>query len=324
MDFGQLFSRAWNICWNNKWLFLLGFLAALTAGNSSSNVNYQFGAEDFPLGPNGQLPPGFEQNIERAIEAALPIVIGLTCFALLLGIAFWLLRLTAQAGLIRAAADADAGQKISLGKAFSDGFRYLPRFIALNLLFFVPLFVLVFVSVIVFAVSFSASLVALLAGNSVDTNAFGGVLGIVGLCACLLLCLTIPLGILIAILQPYAQRGVVLEELGVFASVGRAWRVLTGNLANSILLLLLYIVIGIAVAVVVGIVLFPIGVLLALPSLSGIFLTGSLDVAGLIITFVGFLIIGFIGALVAAIWTTFRSVSFTLAYGEFAQQTPLK
>ena len=41
MDYGQLFRRGWEIVWQNKYLFVLGFLAALGAGgNGGSGINY--------------------------------------------------------------------------------------------------------------------------------------------------------------------------------------------------------------------------------------------------------------------------------------------
>jgi hypothetical protein len=324
MDYGQIFTRAWNICWNNKWLFLLGFLAALSTGNSSNNFNYTFGGEDFPLGPGGTLPPNLQQNIETAVAAAVPLLIGLACFGIILGIAIWLLRLTSQAGLIRAANEADAGLKITLRKAFSDGFRYLPRFVAINLLFFVPVILLGIISVVVFAFTFAGSIVAMFAGNGAETEAFASAVGLGALCACLLICLTIPLYIVIAILYPFAQRAIVMEEQGVFASIGRAWRMFRANLGETLVLILLYVGIGIVFGVIVAIVIVPLGLLLSLPSLGGLFLTGSFDVGSLVFSAFGLFVLAIISALLVAVWTAFRSVSFTLAYAQFAARTPLK
>jgi hypothetical protein len=64
--------------------------------------------------------------------------------------------------------------------------------------------------------------------------------------------------------------------------------------------------------------------LLSLPSLGGVFLTGSVDVGSLIFSSFGLFILGIISALLVSVWTAFRSVSFTLAYSQFAVHTPLK
>ena len=128
MDFGNIFSRAWRICWDNKYLFILGFLAALgSAGsNPGQQFNYSFSGDE--------VPPAFFRNLDRILEIAVPIILGLICFAFLMGLILWLVRLTAQAGLISAAARIDAGEKVSFGQAFSAGTSYLLRFVGLNLL----------------------------------------------------------------------------------------------------------------------------------------------------------------------------------------------
>ncbi len=322
MDYGQLFSRAWKICWDNKWLFLLGFLAALGAGGGGS-YNYQFGSGDVPFAP-GALSPEFQRNFEAAFAAAVPLLVGLACFGFILAIALWLLRLTTQAGMIRAANDADAGQKIALGKAFSDGMRYLPRFIGVNLLFYLPLIVLGVVSTVIFIFTFAGTMIALLAGSGTGTQAIGGAAGLGILCVCLLLCLTIPLGIVINILYPFAQRAVVLEGQGVIASVRRAWGMFKANLSETLVLILLYIAIGIVFGVLSAIVIIPLALLISLPSMTGVFFTSSFDAGSLIFSTLGLFILGVIGALLMAVWTAFRSVSFTLAYAQFAARTPIK
>ena len=51
MDYGNLLKRSWDIVWHNKFLFILGFLAALGSGGSSpngNNANYTFDASDMP------------------------------------------------------------------------------------------------------------------------------------------------------------------------------------------------------------------------------------------------------------------------------------
>ena len=90
MEYGKIFSRAWNICWNHKFLFLLGFLAILGTGGSGSsgNANYSFDQQDLPFAPNGTVSPEFAQNIEQLLTAAIPIFIGLACAGVFIGASF--------------------------------------------------------------------------------------------------------------------------------------------------------------------------------------------------------------------------------------------
>jgi len=98
MDYGQLLTNAWRIVWSNKFLLILGFLAALGSAGSSSNSNFSYTVS------GDELPPGFAENIELFLAGFAPILMGLICLGFVLVIVFWLVRLTAQGGLISAAA----------------------------------------------------------------------------------------------------------------------------------------------------------------------------------------------------------------------------
>jgi hypothetical protein len=325
MEYGKIFSRAWNICWNHKFLFLLGFLAILGAGGNSSgsNFNYNFDQQDLPFAPNGTVSPEFAQNMERLLTAAIPIFIGLACAGVFIGIALWLIRLTAQAGMIKAAAEIDGGQKMSFGQAFSAGLKYLPRFMGLNLVLYLPLILLVIVAMLGVFMSFGAAIAAAIAGSSTDSvnSGLGAGFGIVALCMAALACLAIPLGLLITLLYPFAMRSAVLEEQGVIDSVRRGWRMLSQNIGETLVLILLYFGIGLAVGFVITLIMLPFLAIFALPTVFDVLAEQTLDTGNLLILIAGTAVMGIIGAVVQSIWTTFRSVSFTLAYKEFMLKT---
>ena len=54
MDYGNLLKRSWDIVWHNKFLFILGFLAALGSGGTNGNrggqgnFNYTYDSSDIP------------------------------------------------------------------------------------------------------------------------------------------------------------------------------------------------------------------------------------------------------------------------------------
>ena len=325
MEYGKIFSRAWNICWNHKFLFLLGFLAILGTGGSGSggNANYSFDQQDLPFAPNGTVSPEFAQNIEQLLTAAIPIFIGLACAGVFIGIALWLIRLAAQAGMIKAAAEIDEGHKMSLGQAFSAGLKYLPRFMGLNLVLYLPLILLVIVAMIGVFMSFGAAIAAAVTGSSPDSvnTGLGAGFGIVALCMAALACLAIPLGLLVTLLYPFAMRSAVLEEQGVIDSVRRGWKILSQNIGETLVLVLLYFGIGLAVGFVTTLVMLPFLAIFALPTVFDLLSEQTLDAGNLIVFIVGGAIMAIIGTVVQSIWTTFRSVSFTLAYKEFMLRT---
>lgn len=308
MDYGNIFSRAWNICWNNKWIFVLGFLAALgTGGGNNANFNFDQTA----------VSPEVAANVERALEAAVPLFVALACVAFLVGIAFWLLRLVAQAGMIQAAVDADNGRKTSLRQAFSAGTSHLLRFVGLDILTWGPFIILTIVLVVFFFVSTGATIGTLIEAEVSDGAAAAAPFaGLALLCAGLLLCLLAPLALLLIIIYALAQRSIVVEGLGVVSGFRRGWNVLRENLSDVLILAVLYVFIGFLFGLVVGVVLLVPGLLVAGPSLFELFSTGQVSAGPLIITIVGLFVLGIIGAIVESIWVAFRSVSFTLAYQE--------
>ncbi|MCL7452811.1 MAG: hypothetical protein M8467_07155, partial [Anaerolineae bacterium] len=58
MDYGKVLSRAWEITWRWKVLWILGFLASLGRGSSApSNTGYRMDSSDWPWGQGWQIPP---------------------------------------------------------------------------------------------------------------------------------------------------------------------------------------------------------------------------------------------------------------------------
>ena len=116
IDFGAIFRRAWEICWQNRWLFLLGILAALGSAGGGGNTSFSYS-----FGP-GDVGPEFERQMEeffRTLVAAWPYLLFGTIVLTLFGLLLWLLSLTARGGLIAAAAELDgemaAGPDAALG-----------------------------------------------------------------------------------------------------------------------------------------------------------------------------------------------------------------
>lgn len=113
----------------------------------------------------------------------------------------------------------------------------------------------------------------------------------------------------------------MLEEQGVIDSVRRGWKILSQNIGETLVLVLLYFGIGLAVGFVTTLVMLPFLAIFALPTVFDLLSEQTLDAGNLIVFIVGGAIMAIIGTVVQSIWTTFRSVSFTLAYKEFMLRT---
>ena len=319
MDFGQLFNRSWKIVWQNKFLFILGFLAALGAGSSSgSSGNTNF---DFPSSSGSAsdpLPFDFMNEVSSFWAQYSGLIIGLGCFLFILGIVFWLIRLAAQGGLIEAVDRIDAGEEMSFGSAFSAGVGRIGSLVGLNLLINAPLTI----SGLVFGGIGIATFASIFQNEGAISDATGGLIGTFAICAGLLACLLIPLSIIITFVQPFAQRGLMIKQLGVVDSIKHGWLVLRENLSDILLLGFAFLFIGFLFGIATLFVMIPFAFLTVGPFfydaiLGNEFSFGTTEIVTLAL---GGICLGLVSAAVNSALTTYRSATVTLAYQEFIQK----
>jgi len=315
MDFGQLLQDAWQIVWKHKFLLVLGFLAALGSGTtSSSNFSYNFGTDEFS--------PQFVDQLDLFWAAFAPLVMGLICLGIFLAILFWLIRLTAQAGLISAADRISGGEKVSLGQALGAGIGKLGRMIGIYLMLYGP-FILLAIVLVILSILLIGAAVGYELSNAADAlEPVLASIGIVIACVALLFCLLIPLLAVVTIILPFAQRAAVLEDMGVTASLGRAWWVIKNNLGEVAILVLLMVAMGIGFGIVVSIIMLPLMALLFVPTVVGIVADGTLGASNIAAVVCGGLALGILGAFLNALWTTYRSTTMTLAYRQLLEKSP--
>ena len=313
MDYGNLFTRAWRICWNNKYIFVLGFLAALGSGSSG-------GGQGFSSSFSGdELPPETFGNVDRILELIGPILAVLICVGLILAVVFWLIRLVAQAGLISAAARIDGGEKSSFGQSISAGTAHLPRLLGLNILVYLPFWIVGAVSVGIGIFAFGAAIFSVFSTQGgQDPGLFPAGFALLAVCVLALLCLLIPLWVLASIVYAFAQRGIVLQDQGVTESIGRSWRFVRNNAGEIILLIVFLIVLSIIFGALVGVILIPLSFLAFGPAFINLFTGAQLQIIDVVTIIGGAILLGLIGALLNAILVSYRSVTVTLAYQELA------
>lgn len=320
MDYGNILRRSWDIIWNHKFMMVLGFLAALGSGASGSgggggnNSGYTLDGSEFDTLPQ------VTENLGAILATAGILLMGLICFLIVLGLILWLLRLTAQAGLIDAASRLDAGEKVSFGEAFSAGWHKLGRMIGLNLVLFGVFIIIAVVGTMVLAGAIGASFAGA-AGSGSDMAALLGSLG-VGFIAlfCCLFCVLFLLGIVVSILYPFAQRAAVLEDMGVIASIKRGWQVIRENLGEVIILLLIFLMLGFLVGAVTLAIFIPVAAISFAPVGLRLFGGGGIEALDIALATGGLLCMVLLGAVINAIFVSFRSTVFTLAYAEFTNK----
>ena len=312
MDYGELITRAWHITWNNKFLWVLGFLTALTSvGSNSNSWQYTFDESDFMNNP------------ELAAQMGA-LAFGLVCVFMIIGLILWLLSIAARGGLIDGVNRIDDGESITLGEAFSAGTSAIWRLLGVYFLAYLPLLILsmVIIGIVITTVG-SAIAMGTMAQNPEEMMGLVmGSMGLLWLCLCMLICLMIPVGIILTFIAEFGARGAVIRKLGVTDSLSHGWRIFKDNLGAVLIIWLLMFVIGIIVSVALGIVMVPLSLIVFAPMITSAFVDGSMGGVGMAWAIAGGLCLGIFGALFMSVIQTWMSAIWTLAYKEFTGKSP--
>ncbi len=312
MDYGEIITRAWNITWNNKFLWVLGFLAALTSGSSNNNsFRYSMNEGDFISDPQ-----------TAAQMSALAML--LMCVFGIIGLILWVLSVIARGGLIDSVNRIDDGEKVTLGEAFSAGVSAIWRLIGIYLLAYLPLIIISFVIAGLFIVMIGGSVAAtaLMQNPEEIGPAIGGSIGILAICICLFICALIPLTMIITMVAEFASRSAVIQKMGIIESLRHGWQVLKNNLGPIILLGIILFVFGFVIVLVIGAIMFPLGFAVMLPIFTSLSSDGSMSGIGFAYMGLSAMCLGVLLALLMSVFQTWGSAIWTLAYKEFTGKSP--
>jgi hypothetical protein len=248
MDYGNLLNRAWYIVWRHKFLIILGFLGAFSAGSgggASSGINFRFDA-DSALSSEVFADLGIFSGLSIPNWLALFLV----GFGLLAGVVLWIISTLARGGLIAGAAAADCGQSSSLSQAWGAGRRRGWTLLGIGLIPAIPVLVILLLGGLGFYVYTTNS----------STSVGAPVRSAAGLIAVTLACIAVLAAVGLEVLRALANRACMLEDLGVIDSYLRGGRVLVDNLGSALILF----VIQVAISIAIGVLLIVPGAILAL------------------------------------------------------------
>ena len=303
MDYVNTIKRGFAHTWNNKFMWVLGFLAALGSGSGFSNSNYSFNSGDM-TGMETMLTP------ER-IAALSAGLLAFGCIAFIVGIILWVVALSARGGLIGAVAQMEQGTgKPAFREAFRMGWRKIVPLVELTLILYLMPAILFAIITVGFIVT--AGGMAFLAAGAEDPAAIGAGIGGLALVFLCLLCVILPFVIAVSLIYPFAFRGIVLRDMGVRDSIRHGWKTLKENLGEVLILAVAFFLVNILVLIVVAAIMVPVALAVGVPLVmlaesNATVITGILAVLGLVIGLVVF-------ALVSAITTAWQSSTFTLGY----------
>jgi hypothetical protein len=305
MEYGSLLSRAWQITWKHKILWLFGILAGFGSTNFNGNFGGGGGGRNVPstpgTPPTPTVPPTFPDISPQLANGQLVAILAVIgCCLLIIVIALVIIGIIARGGLIGGIRMADEQDHVTFGEAWAIGTHYFWRMFGIGLLLIAPTIVLV----IVFA-----TVGILTAGVGV-------------LCLLPLLCILVPLFIVLAILAHFAQFAVVLEDMRVMDAFRRGWQILKANLSNIIILGIILIIIefiaGLVLVVPFLVILIP-TVLFAFATSSG----GQPNLSALAVGGLAFLCFLPIAIVLGGILHTWVTAVWTLAYKQFVGRTPM-
>jgi hypothetical protein len=245
-NFGEILTRAWQITWKYKVLWIFGILAGCTngsggGGGGGGNTGYSTGpSEDWNVPPEIRRLVSWMADFVAWVEGNLWIFIVIGLVVLLLIIISVFLGTIGRIGLIKGSYQAELGaERLAFGELFSASMPYFWRVFGLSfliglafLLLFVPL---IFLGVVTAGVGF--------------------------LCLLPLICLLIPVGFAVGIIIEQANRAIVLEDLSLLDGLRRSWEISRANVWSLVVMgLILFgitLVLGIVIALPILIIVFP-------------------------------------------------------------------
>jgi hypothetical protein len=299
MDYGRVLSRAWEITWRWKVLWILGFLASLgRAWGTSSNTSYTTDSSDWGGFSGFQIPP-----------EVIGALVGLTCLGLIIVIAVWVISVMARGGLIAGVQQVEDEGDTSFLRAWRVGRDRFWTLFGIGILAAIPFLILLILGMVLFGIGIYAAVQAD-AGISEPAGVFAMVAPLL-CCGGALCCGMIILGLILDQIRVYAERAAILEGMDWIDAFKRGWQVLKDNLGPTIILWLIFLAIGFVFAffiIAAMMVLFLPFFAIVANTESALWLLAPICCGGLLSMIVF--------ALIGAVVETFTSATWTLAYRE--------
>lgn len=238
MDYGKIITRAWEVFWRHKILWVFGILSGLTGGiyNIYAATRPSTTIEAFPDYYPGQIPweNTYLDVVRWAMENMVLFVSGIILVVLVLMLVSMLVTALSASAIIQGNLLDAIGTDPLTFKGLVDAIRpFYWRVFLLNLLLGVGGMGLVF------------ALLAILFVLAVFTMGLGV------LCFSPLLLLLAPVVWFLSIVVTQATIAIIAEDLGVKDALVRAWHLVTGRLGPFLLVWLIMFVFSLLIGLVI-------------------------------------------------------------------------
>jgi hypothetical protein len=243
-NFGEVLTRAWQIAWKHRVLWIFGILASCGRGGSNFNSSSNFQGDGEP-GTPPDLPPQFMEFFQWIEQNLIAFVVGIMALACIIWIVTIFLSTIGKIGLIRGTAQIDGGAEgLIFGQLFSESTPYFWRILGLSLILTLPFFI--------FAIIIAAfAIFGIAASQGSDTPGLGFFATFPLLIGCI--CLLIPVMLVLGVIFRQAESAIVLEEMSVVPALSRGWEVFRNNLGPIILMAIILTIIGFVAGFIIAI-----------------------------------------------------------------------
>ena len=290
MDYFGIIKKAYSITLKNKFLWILGFLAVGTFsfGQGLFNTpNYIINKADLN---NDQI---WQKAAEIWANYGSYIIGGLS-LALIFCLILFVLSITASGGLIAAVDKMDEGHKFDFKQSFNLGWDRFWKVLGFR---------------IILVVLFTISLLVLIIPTALFYQAKAYPLALIwGL---IIIFVDLLFWVIIAVVSPYTLQIIVLENLGIFKSIGKSIKMVIKNFVNVIVIYLLLVAIGIGYGIALSLAILLIAGILTLIGLGFVLASPVLATSYGFVVGTLFLIVIFA---VNGAYNAFQSATFTLVY----------
>jgi hypothetical protein len=282
MEYGSMIRQAWNITWRYRFLWLLGVLAGGAVGvpgmGGGGGGGTGWRAQGRDLERIDVSLSGAAQLLGTWISANTGLLVALALIGVAIFLILIVLSFVAQGGMAQATADLATGQPSSLRRAWSAGVRLFWRFVGLWLVvagaavaIAAVIGAVVAASMLAFATGQPALGVSIasLAGAAVMVGFVVFVLRtaanatvprwLLGLAAALfavpIFTVLLVVALTVSIVVAFAQRAIVVEDIGPLAALRSGWQLARSHLGESLLTWLVNLGLALAtgIAAVVGV-----------------------------------------------------------------------
>ena len=286
MDYGNILSRAWQVTWKHKVLWIFGIFVALSSGSGSFNSGTSWNQSSSSGGggnfPQPDMPPQLREFLN---SPALPIaIIALLCLGLIIALAIFLMGVASTGALIGGIDLAESTGAVTFSQAWVLGTSNFLKILGLK----------IGVGIIGFVAIFA------------------------GIICCPLLCLVVPGSIALQVIAEFASFAIVLDKEGVIESIQKGFNVLKTNFTSVFVLGLILFGIGIAYGLVVAI---PVLVAFAPAIIAVMGSTREPNMMLIGATVLMFLCLIPIFIVVGGVYTTWQTATWQLAYRQFTAST---